>query len=421
MSGNASMSPGAQRILTTHVGRLPPPQQVVDLLIAQDRGAPYDQEQFDETMRHAVDQSVKLQAEAGIDVPSDGEMSKFSYGVYFRQRLQGLERNPPPPIPRDVESFMEYQAWWIARALGRARQASRESLPRFPQRLPAPRPQQPGEKGPVAVKDLTSLACDIAHLKAALAEANLSEGFLNSVSPGAIAVFQKNEHYPSQEAFLAAIADAMRLEYEMIVNSGLLLQVDCPDLGLGRHARFKNDSEEEFLRHAELYVEALNHALANVPPDRVRLHVCWGYYEGPHVYDIACARILPIVLKARAMALSVEGANPRHEHEWEVWTKIKLPDDKILIPGVIAPSINQVERPELVAQRLMRYAAVVGRERVMAGTDCGFGTFAGFRIIHPSVCWMKLRSLTEGARLASEQLWGAPRKSISLPQEQAGR
>ena len=261
-------------------------------------------------------------------------------------------------------------------------------------------------KGPIKVKNLKPVEQDIAHMKEALSKANVVEGFMNAVSPGTIAVFQPNEYYPSHETYLAALADAMREEYELIAKSGLLLQLDCPDLAMGRHTRFKDLSDAEFLRYAELQVEALNHALANVPVDRVRLHVCWGNYEGTHVHDMDCMKIFPIVVKVKPMALLIEGANPRHEHEWEAWTKIKLPDDKILIPGVISSSTNYVEHPEVVAQRLMRYADAVGKERVIAGSDCGFGTFAGFGPVYPAFSWMKFRSLAEGARLASQRLWG---------------
>jgi len=243
-------------------------------------------------------------------------------------------------------------------------------------------------------------------MKSAMAKAGITEGFLNSVSPGTIAVFQPNEYYPTHEAYLAALADAMREEYELIVKSGLLLQLDCPDLAMGRHTRFKTLSDEHFLNYAELQVEALNHALANVPADRVRLHVCWGNYEGSHVHDMDCSKIFPIALKAKPMALLIEAANPRHEHEWEAWTRIKLPEGKVLIPGVIGSNSNYVEHPEVVAQRILRYANVVGRENVIAGTDCGFGTFAGFGAVYPAFCWMKMRSLSEGAALATKKLWG---------------
>jgi 5-methyltetrahydropteroyltriglutamate--homocysteine methyltransferase len=400
------MKVSTDRILTTHVGSLPRSQEIIDLLLAQDRGDAYNQKRFHEVMRSAVEGVVRSQAEAGIDIPSDGEMSKISYATYVRHRLTGLEYNSRPLLPQDVEDLPGYPAWWMARALGKMLQPGDSS-----QRLPGAgsgyrRPTCGEKKEAVAVKDLKPLEHDIAHLKAALSKKGVIEGFMNSVSPGTITVFLPNEYYSSHEAFLEALANEMRQEYEMIVNSGLLLQVDCPDLAMGRHTRFKDMSDEEFLRYVELHVEALNHALADVPADRVRLHVCWGNYEGPHVHDIDSKKILPIVLKAKPMALLIEGANPRHEHEWEVWTKMKLPDDKVLVPGVVASNIDYVEHPELVAQRILRYASIVGRERVIAGTDCGFGPFASFRLVCPGLCWMKFRSLAEGARIASEKLWG---------------
>jgi 5-methyltetrahydropteroyltriglutamate--homocysteine methyltransferase len=247
---------------------------------------------------------------------------------------------------------------------------------------------------------------DIARLKTALAKTKGKEGFMNAVSPGTIAVFQPTEYYKTHEAYLDALASAMREEYETIVNSGLILSIDCPDLAMGRHSRFKTLTDEEFLRYAQLQVEALNHALANVPADRVRMHICWGNYEGSHVNDMDCKRIFPIVIKAKPMGLLIEGANPRHEHEWQAWESIKLPDDKVLIPGVIGANSNYVEHPEVVAQRLERYAGVVGKERVIAGTDCGFGTFAGFGSVFPPFCWMKMKAMAEGARIASARLWG---------------
>ncbi|MGA9882699.1 MAG: cobalamin-independent methionine synthase II family protein [Candidatus Acidiferrales bacterium] len=381
------MKRSTDRILTTHVGSLPRPQEVVDLLFAQDRGEDYDEARFDEVIRRAVTDVVNRQREAGIDIVSDGEMSKISYATYIRHRLTGFEGDSARPTPQDLDDFPEYR--------DRLVKAGHSATYR-----------RPVCKGPIKVRDLTPVEKDIAHMKEAMAKAKASEGFMNAVSPGTIAVFQPNEYYPSHEAYLEALANAMREEYEMIVKSGLLLQLDCPDLAMGRHSRFKTLSDEEFLRYAELQVEALNHALANVPADRVRMHVCWGNYEGSHVNDMACTKIFPIVIKAKPMALLVEGANPRHEHEWEAWTRIKLPEDKILVPGVIASSINYVEHPEVVAQRLLRYAEVVGRDRIMAGSDCGFGTFAGFGPVFPAFAWMKFRALAEGARIASEKLWG---------------
>jgi 5-methyltetrahydropteroyltriglutamate--homocysteine methyltransferase len=336
-----------------------------------------------------VADAISRQSEAGIDIVSDGEMGKISYATYIRHRLTGFEGDSARPTPQDLDEYPEYRDRLVA---GGASAKYR----------------RPVCKGPIAVKDLTPLKDDISRMQAALGKAQGVEGFMNAVSPGTIAVFQPNEYYPSHEAYMGALADAMRAEYETIAGAGLLLQVDCPDLAMGRHSRFRNMSDEEFLRAATTQVEALNHALANIPADRIRMHVCWGNYEGSHVHDMPLERILSIVLKAKPMALLLEGANPRHEHEWQIWEKVKLPDDKVLVPGIIASSSNYVEHPTLVSQRILRYANLIGRERVIAGTDCGFGTFAGFGPVFPPFCWMKLRSLAEGARRASATLWGRP-------------
>jgi 5-methyltetrahydropteroyltriglutamate--homocysteine methyltransferase len=375
------------RILTTHVGSLPRPQEVVDFLFAQDRGEPYDAAEFDRAIRSGVLDALRSQVEAGVDVVSDGEMGKISYATYIRHRLTGFEGDSARPTPQDLEDFPGYRDQ-LVKAGASAKY------------------QRPVCKGPITVKDLEPLKQDVARMKDALAQVKATEGFMNAVSPGTIAVFQPNEYYPSHAAYMEALADAMRSEYETIVNSGLLLQVDCPDLAMGRHSRFRDMTDDEFLRAAAVQVEALNHALANVPPDRVRMHVCWGNYQGPHTHDLPLAKILPVVLKAKPMALLLEGANPRHEHEWEIWATQKLPDDKVLIPGIIASSQNYIEHPELVSQRIIRYANLVGRERVMAGSDCGFGTFAGFGPVFPAFCWLKLGALAEGAKLASAKLWG---------------
>ncbi|HUI79728.1 MAG TPA: cobalamin-independent methionine synthase II family protein [Bryobacteraceae bacterium] len=382
------MKTSTERILTTHVGSLPRSQEVADLLFAQDRGDKYDAKVFDDAMRRGVEEAIRLQRAAGIDVVSDGETSKISYATYIRHRLTGFEGDSPRPTPQDIDELPDYRDKLVAQG------ASAKYL-------------RPVCKGPIEVRNREPLRQDIARMKEALAKSNATEGFMNAVSPGTIAVFQPNEYYPSHRAYMEALADAMREEYETIVGSGLLLQVDCPDLAMGRHSRFRDLSDEEFLRTAAIQVEALNHALAKVPADRVRLHICWGNYEGPHTHDIPLVKVLPLLFQAKPMALLIEGANPRHEHEWEIWKTHKLPDDKVLVPGVLDSSCNFVEHPELVAQRLVRYAESVGRERVIAGTDCGFGTFAGFGPVHPSVCWLKLKSLAEGAALASKKLWGA--------------
>ena len=381
------MKLSTDRILTTHVGSLPRPQEVVDFLFAQDRGEPIDPVAFDEVMARGVRDAVGHQAKAGLDILDDGEMSKISYGTYIRHRLSGFEPGDVPrATPADLDDFPEY----------RDKLAASGASPKY---------LRPICKGPIEVKNLQPLHDDIARLKAALSGVSALEGFMTAASPGTIAVFQPNEFYPSHQTYLEALADAMRSEYEAIVNAGLILQIDCPDLAMGRHIRFRDVDDDEFVRNAALQVEALNHALANVPADRSRLHVCWGNYEGPHLRDIPLAKVLPEVLKAKPMAFLIEGANARHEHEWKLWEAEKLPDDKVLIPGVIDSTSNTIEHPELVAQRIVRYATIVGRDRVLAGTDCGFGTFAGFGPVHPSICWEKMRALTEGAAIASDQLW----------------
>lgn len=381
------MRNSTERILTTHVGSLPRPQDVVDMLFAQDSGAEYDMAAFEATMQRAVADVVAKQVAAGVDVVSDGEMSKISYATYIRHRLNGFEIGEMPrATPRDLDDF-----------------------PSFKDRLSrlgaTPTYHRPICRGPISVKDLSSLHTDIANLKAAVAAHGAQEAFMNAASPGVIAVFQPNDYYPTHEAYLLALAEAMQQEYEAIVEAGLLLQIDSPDLAMGRHIKFRDLDDDGFLKNAELQVAALNHALRNVPADRVRMHVCWGNYEGPHTYDIPLAKIAQIVLQAKPSALLIEGANPRHAHEWAVWREVRLPDDKILVPGVIDSVSNFVEHPDLVAERLHRYAELVGRERVIAGTDCGFGTFAGFGAVHPEIAYAKLASLAEGARVATQQLW----------------
>jgi 5-methyltetrahydropteroyltriglutamate--homocysteine methyltransferase len=382
------MKLSTERTLVTHVGSLPRPQEVVDLLFAQDRGEACNPAQFEETMTRAVGDAVSRQAAAGIDIVSDGEMSKIGYTTYVQHRLTGFELgNVPRATPADLDDFPEYRDK-IAAAGATAKYS------------------RPICKGPIKMKDLEPLRKDIARLKEAASKTKAVEAFVPAASPGVIAVFLPNEYYPSREAYLQALAEAMKAEYETIVNAGLLLQVDCPDLAMGRHVTFRDASEAEFLRNAAQQVEALNYALSGIPADRVRLHVCWGNYEGPHTRDIPLARLLSVLFKAKPMALLIESANPRHGHEWEIWKTEKLPADKILVPGVLDTCSNFVEHPELIAQRIVRFAELVGRDRVIAGTDCGFGTFAGFGKIHPAICWEKLRALAEGARLATKKLWG---------------
>lgn len=382
------MKSSTDRILTTHVGSLPRPQSVVDVLFAQDRGDTYDQAEFNKVIETGVDQAVRNQVDAGIDIVDDGEMSKISYGTYIRHRLSGFEiGDVPRQTPEDLNDFPEF----------RDRLTAAGATPKY---------LRPICKGPIKSVNLKPLNLDIANLDKAITETGASEGFMTAASPGTIAVFQPNEFYPSHEEYLLALADAMEPEYTAIVNSGLVLQLDCPDLAMGRHMLFRHDSDDEFIRNAELQVEALNHAVRNIPQDRMRMHICWGNYAGPHTHDIPLVKVLPTVLKAKPMGLLIEGANARHGHEWEVFATHKFPDDKILIPGVLDSTSNIVEHPELVAQRIVQYANLVGKERVIAGTDCGFGTFAGFGAVHPSICWAKMRSLSDGAAIASRKLWG---------------
>jgi 5-methyltetrahydropteroyltriglutamate--homocysteine methyltransferase len=382
------MKLSTDRILTTHVGSLPRPQDVVDLLFAQDRGEAYDEKQFESTMKSAVEDAVLKQQKAGIDVMSDGEMSKISYATYIRHRFNGFATGDVPrATPADLDDFPDF----------------RDKLVREGH---SPKYLRPICKGPLTVKNLSPLHQDIARQKAALAKSDAQEGFMNSASPGLIAVFQPNEYYPSHQTYLEALAKVMHEEFKVIVASGLLVSIDCPDLGMGRHIKFRDVDDDEFVRNAHLQIEALNHALEGIPADRCRLHICWGNYEGPHTRDIPLEKVLPVLFRAKVQGLLVEGANPRHEHEWALWEEHKLPEDKVLVPGVLDTSCNFVEHPELVAQRLLRYASLLGKERVIAGTDCGFGTFAGFGPVHPSICWLKLKAMSDGAELASQKLWG---------------
>ncbi len=377
------------RILTTHVGSMPRPQPVVDMLFAQDQDTLSDQAAFDQTMKQAVAEIVTKQAQAGVDIVSDGEMSKISYATYIRHRLSGFEIGEVPrATPKDLDDYPEY----------RNRLAQAGGTPKY---------HRPICTGPIRVKDMAPLRKDIEHLNAALQDSQVTEGFMNAASPGVIAVFQPNQYYPKQEDYLQALAEAMKIEYEAITEAGLILQIDCPDLAMGRHIRFRDVDEATFLNHAEMQVEALNYALSEVPAESVRMHLCWGNYEGPHHHDIPLQNILPLVLKAKPRAILFEGANPRHAHEWQVWQEADLPEDKVLIPGVLDTTTNFIEHPQLVAERILCFANIVGRERVIAGTDCGFGTFAGFGAIHPTICFAKLEAMAQGAEIASKRLWSA--------------
>jgi len=381
------MKTSQDRILTTHVGSLPRPPELKELLVRKDQSQPYDTAALDRLTRQAVFDIVKCQAQTGIDIVNDGEMSKPGYSTYVADRLSGFSGHEPAKPRLDTRDHPNFLAAY-ERMTG-ANVARRAVC-----------------VGPVAVRDRAPLEHDLANLKDALAQVQVAEGFMTAASPGLVPVFQTNRHYPSHEAYVEAIAAAMQDEYEAIVKAGFVLQLDCPDLAMARHTSFQELGEAEFLKRAAFHVDVLNNALRNVPADRARIHICWGNYEGPHDHDIDFAKIAPILVKSKPQALVVEAANPRHAHEWTVWQDIKLPDDKILIPGVLDTSTNYVEHPELVAQRICQFADIVGRERVIAGTDCGFGTFAGYGKIDPDIAFKKLDAMVEGAAIASKRLWG---------------
>ena len=376
------------RILTTHVGSMPRPQSVVDMLFAEDQGKDFSQADYHAVMSQAVHDVVQKQAQAEVDIVSDGEMSKISYATYIRHRLSGFEIGEMPrATPKDLDDYPEYKE----------RLANAGGTPKY---------HRPICRGPIAYVNQEPLRQDIERLQSAVAASDRTHAFMNAASPGVIAVFQPNDYYPTQEAYIEALAEAMRVEYEMITDAGLLLQIDSPDLAMGRHIRFRDVDDAEFVRNAELQVEALNHAVANIPADRIRMHLCWGNYEGPHTHDVPLETILPTIKKIKPRMLLFEASNPRHAHEWEAWGQADLPDDMTLIPGVLDTTTNYIEHPELVSQRILSFANSVGRERVIAGTDCGFGTFAGFGAVHPTICYGKLAAMAEGARLASDKLWG---------------
>ena len=380
------MTGSIDRILTTHVGSLPRSQAVTEVLFAREREESRDSARDDAVITAAVAEVVRRQVEVGIDLVSDGEMSKISYATYIARRLSGFDGDTPREPGQDLVEFPG-----LLRKL-----AERGSTAKY---------RRPRCVGPVSVKDPWPLEVDIANLSAAEAAAHPTGVFMNAASPGVVALFQPNDFYRTQDEYLEALAAALTAEYEAIVRAGLILQIDAPDLAMGRHTMYRDRSIEEFASLAARHVEVLNHALRNVPAERVRMHVCWGNYEGPHHHDVPMERLLPIVLRAKPQGLLFEAANPRHAHEWSVFKDASIPDDKILIPGMLTTTTNYIEHPQLVAERIERFANIVGRERVMAGTDCGFGTFAGFGPVEPDIAYLKLRSLVEGAQLASRRLW----------------
>jgi len=375
------------KILTSHVGSLPRTQEVVDFIFARENGEDYDKAGFDGCMTAACAETVRRQVEAGVDIVSDGETSKISYATYVKDRYTGFSGDSPRNAPADLKLFPGFLE----------RLANAGGTPQYA------RPMCTGE---VVSKGQGELQADIDNLKAGMAAHGASRGFMNAASPGVISLFLQNRHYATREAYLAALADAMKAEYETIVGAGLDLQLDCPDLALSRHMLFADLSDDEFIRVAGMHVEALNHALRDIDPARVRVHICWGNYEGPHVCDIDMDKVFTTLMNTRARYVLFETSNPRHAHEWTVFRDRagEIPDDKVLVPGVVDTTTNFVEHPELVAQRIERFVGIVGADRVIAGSDCGFGTFAGFGAVDPEIAYAKLTTLTEGAALASARL-----------------
>jgi 5-methyltetrahydropteroyltriglutamate--homocysteine methyltransferase len=375
------------KILTSHVGSLPRTQEVVDFIFAREHEKPYDKASFDACMAAACSETVRKQVEAGIDIVSDGETSKISYATYIKDRYTGFSGDSPRNAPGDLKLFPGF-------------------LKRLADDGGTPQYARPMCTGEVKSKGQGELEADIANLKSAMAKHGAKRAFMNAASPGVISLFLQNQHYATREAYLAALADAMKAEYETIVAAGIDLQLDCPDLALSRHMLFADLSDDEFIKIANMHVEALNHALRDIDPKHVRIHICWGNYEGPHVCDIDMDKVFGTLMRARARYVLFETSNPRHAHEWTVFRdrKSEIPDDKILVPGVVDTTTNFVEHPELVSQRIKTFVDIVGAERVIAGSDCGFGTFAGFGAVDPDIAYAKLATLADGAALASARL-----------------
>jgi 5-methyltetrahydropteroyltriglutamate--homocysteine methyltransferase len=379
------MKRSTDRILTTHTGSLPRSRDLLALLQDREAGHLSEEVALHEGIRSAVFDVVKQQMETGLSVINDGEQGRVDYTVYVKDRLTGFSGASTPWPNPDAEEFPEWT------------EMARQFAPPFQRR--------PACTGPVAWKDWPAMERDLQNLKDAAAASGAGEVFMTSPSPGQIGRFLQNRFYPSDEEYLYTLADVMKREYQAVVGAGFILQIDCPDLALGRHTQFAHLTLEEFRRAAEMHVEVLNHAVADIPPDRMRMHLCWASTGGPHLRDVPLRDIADVVIKARPGAFVISGANPRHAHEWKVWKDVPLPEGKILVPGVIDSTTNFIEHPELVAERITRYASVVGRDNVIAGVDCGFGTFAGRVQVDTNIVWHKLRSLVEGARLASEELW----------------
>jgi 5-methyltetrahydropteroyltriglutamate--homocysteine methyltransferase len=380
------MKRSTERFRTTHTGSLPRPPDLIRMMYAKEEGVPVDPEALSQRVADAVAEVVRKQAESGVDIVNDGEMSKPSYATYIKDRLSGFGGEGNTFVYQDLAEFPNL----AKRVFGDPGRSRRKT---------------PACNAPIAVRDAQAPLVDIEHLQAAAKAVKTEETFLTGASPGVVSLFFRNEYYPTEEAYVFAIADAMRSEYEAIGKAGVVLQIDCPDLGMGRHIQYANLSLPEWRKKAHMHVEALNHAVEHVPAEQLRMHLCWGNYEGPHHCDVPLADVIDIVFKAKPMAIALEAANPRHAHEWKVFETVKLPEGKLLIPGVIESKSNFIEHPELVAQRIGHYAKLVGRENVIAGSDCGFGTWVGQAAVDPDVVWAKMAAMAEGARIASREFF----------------
>jgi 5-methyltetrahydropteroyltriglutamate--homocysteine methyltransferase len=380
------MQRSTDRFLTTHTGSLPRPDDLVRMMYAKEEGVPVDAPSLAARIRAAVEDIVAKQREAGVDIVNDGEVSKPSYATYIKDRLNGFGGTGNTFVYQDLSEFPRL----AARVFGDPGRSRRKT---------------PACNAAISVRDVAPAQTDVDNLTAAVRAAGASEAFMSAASPGVVSLFFRNDYYPDQETYLQAIAEAMRHEYECVAKAGFVLQIDCPDLAMGRHIQYADLSLSEFRKRAQMHIEALNHALRDIPAEQLRLHLCWGNYDGPHHRDVALADIIDLVFMAKPRAISLEAANPRHAHEWAVFERVKLPDGKLLIPGVIESKSNFIEHPELIAQRIARYANLVGRENLIAGSDCGYGTWVGQAAVDPDVVWAKLAAMAEGARIAARQFW----------------
>src|SRR6476619_4229579 len=380
------MQRSTERFLTTHTGSLPRPDDLIRMMYAKEEGVPVDAAALAGRVRTAVAEVVGKQAKAGVDLINDGELSKPSYATYIKDRLNGFGGTGNTFVYQDLADFPRLEK----RVFGDPGRSRRKT---------------PACNAPISVRDKQAPQVDADNLRAAVNEVKVAGGFMSAASPGVVSLFFRNDHYKDFETYIFAIADAMRHEYETVAKAGFVLQIDCPDLAMGRHIQYADLSLSDFRKRARLHIEALNHAVANIPAEQLRMHLCWGNYEGPHHRDVPPADIIDIVFTAKPDAISLEAANPRHAHEWMIFEKVKLPDGKVLIPGVIESKSNFIEHPELIAQRIGRYAKLVGRENVIAGSDCGYGTWVGQAAVDPDVVFAKLKAMADGAALASRPFW----------------